>query len=590
LRADNVRIAHDEPADWAIIFVHGIGQQEPGSTLARFGQPLVEYARANSGSACGLDAAQDAWHLTLADGRLTRDWVLLELHWDDLVTPPSYRQLLRWMVLVVPWILHSDALLGSHRRPSRKRDTRSWSTTILRWYLYGMFIWGGKLMWTFLRGMALLLAGVVAQLFLTVVGVLGLIPALRGPARWAQRALIGSVGDSFAYLYDEATWTRIERRLVDTVQAVNPHVHRIAVVTHSQGTAVMHRALADGRMPDRVAIWVSLGSGLQKLAGLRETNARTLAFWAVLRGVALAFVLASMPFWGTVTDPETGEEIATDLTAVALIVGVAILVAPIRSVRRVQRESARLLREPLGHYHLRWLDLYTFHDPVPGGPIPGTSGEANEQPVASVEVYNEGSFLRDHSAYFENPEHVVARVYDLLEPPCTLDPFVARQLVERRARRVRLRRVLSLLVVGTTFGVSAPVVRVAPWPLVDIVGLAAAGLLSHVVVTRAWRRWNSEATAQALVDPGGRTPLSRVAWILGGWTVLALLMLGLSVIGLNPSDLDGVHRFVDAWGRLITLSSGTATLILLVSLDFRAYEAARRPGCASAARNAASPG
>jgi len=575
LRADNVRNANDEPADWAIIFVHGIGQQEPGSTLARFGYPLVEYARANSGSACGLDTAQDAWHLTLADGRSARGWVLLELHWDDLVTPPSYRQLLRWMVLVVPWILHSDALQGSRRRPAPKREKRSWWSTILRWWLYGMSLWSTKLMWTFLRGMALLFAGVVAQLVLTVVGVLGLIPVLRGPARWAQRALIGSVGDSFAYLYDEATWTRIERRLVDTVQSVNPRVHRIAVVTHSQGTAVMHRALAGGRMPDRVDIWVSLGSGLQKLAGLRAAKTRALAFWAVLRGVALAFVLASMPFWGTVPDPETGEETATDLTAFALTVAVAILVAPIRSVRRVQRESVRLLREPLGHYHLRWLDLYTRHDPVPGGPIPGTSGNADEQPVASVEVYNEGSFLRDHSAYFENPEHVVARVYDLLEPQRTLDPFVASQLVERRARRVRLRRVLGLLVVGTALAVAAPVVRAAPWPLVDLVGLAAAGLLSHVVVTRTWRRWNSEATAKALVDPGGRTPLSRVAWTLGGWTALALLMLGLSRIGLEPSDLEGVHRFADEWARFITLSAGTATVILLVSLDFRAYEAAR---------------
>jgi hypothetical protein len=161
-------------------------------------------------------------------------------------------------------------------------------------------------MCAFIRGVLLLIAGVAAQLALTVIGVVGLIPALRGPARWVQRALIGSVGDSFAHLYDEATWRRIERRLTDTIEYLSPRADLIAVVTHSQGTAVLHRPLVDRRMPDRVAAWVSLGSGLQKLISLRGTRTRALVGWAALRAAALGFFLASMPFWSMVTDPANG--------------------------------------------------------------------------------------------------------------------------------------------------------------------------------------------------------------------------------------------------------------------------------------------
>jgi len=562
-----------ERADWAVVFVHGIGQQVPGSTLSRFGPPIVEYADSIEGQQSRVEYAQETCWLTLDDGRITRRWLLVEAHWDDVVAPPTYRQLLRWMVLVVPWILHSDALLWSSRRPRRRPRRRWWAAAF-----YYTYVWGAKLMWAFIRGMAFLISGVVAQLVLTVVGLIGLVPALRGPARWLQRLLIGSVGDSFAYLYDEATWGRIERRLVDTVESIRPRAQRVAVVTHSQGTAVMHRALGAGLRPDWIATWISLGSGLQKLIGLREVTTRVLVGWAILRALSLGFFLASIPFWRMGTDPETGEDVPSDLTSFALLVGVAVLVAPYRSVRRRQRQVAGLVRRPLSHSQLHWLDLYTFHDPVPGGPIPGTTGEETEQPIASIEVHNEGSFLRDHSAYLDNVEEVVRRVYELLDPPRSVDRFAARQLAERRARRVRLRRVLWALTAGLTCALSVPVVRAASSMVGDVLAIGGAGLLSFFLVDRTWRTWNARATALTRVDPAGRTQVATVAWMFGGASFVALLVVPLGLLGVNASDYDGVLRFVGEWGRALTLIFGPLTLILLVTLDFRAYEAARRGG------------
>jgi hypothetical protein len=567
---DNSESGGEERADWAIVFVHGIGEQSPGSTLERFGPPVAAYARAHSGPQSALVRRPEGWGLTLDDGAAKRRWLLLEVHWADVVGAPTYRQLLRWLVLVAPWVLHTDALLWSERRARRPRKV--W------WALfYYSYVWVAKVLWAFLRGMLLLIAGLVAQLVLTVVGVLGLVPALRGPARWVQRALIDSVGDSFAYLFDESTWRRIERRLVETIEYARPRAHRIAVVTHSQGTAVMHRALAGGRIPDRVAIWVSLGSGLQKLVSLRETTAQALVGWAAFRAVALGLLLASIPSWDRVRDPLTGEDVPTELTIAAVMFAIAILVAPYWSVRRNKRRLAQLIREPLQHGRLRWVDLYSFHDPVPGGPIPGTHGDATEQPIASVQVYNEESFLRDHSAYAGNVEEVVRRVHDLLEPTRALDPVLARRLEERRARRVRLRRLLLFLAAGTTGVLSASFMFLAPWTAVDMLAVVVAGLLSYVVLDGAWRRWHREATALAVVTPGGRTRIGRLAWIVVGWSLLALLgMMALFAV-LDLPQIPGWQQAIGGFGIWLTLPCCLLAVIMLLTLDDRAREAAQRP-------------
>jgi hypothetical protein len=196
------------------------------------------------------------------------------------------------MVLVVPWVVHTDALLWSQRRPP-KPPRRWWWALVYYWQ-----VWPWRLLVAFARGMLLLIGGLVTQLILTVVGIVGLIPVLRGPARRLQRMLFGSVGDSYAYLFDEATWRRIEQRLADTMQRMRSRADRIIVVTHSQGTAVMHRAVSAGHIPDNVVTWVSLGSGLQKLLVLHVTRTRTLVAWAAFRLLTVGLFLASVPVLG----------------------------------------------------------------------------------------------------------------------------------------------------------------------------------------------------------------------------------------------------------------------------------------------------
>jgi hypothetical protein len=559
----------DDPDDWAVVFVHGIGDQFPGETLDRFGSPLAEYALAQHGPGSRLEGDDAEWVIHLVDDTQVRRWRLVEVHWADLVAPPTYPQLLRWLVLVAPWILHADALLWSQRRPRTPRHAS------IRWWLtIGLSLWSMRFLWAFTRGMVLLVAGALAQLVLTIVGLIGLVPALRGPALGLQRRLVGSVGDSFAYLYDAATWTRIERRLVDAVTGAGQHADRVAVVTHSQGTAVMHRALADGSMPDVVTAWMSLGSGLQKLTMLRQLTTKALVGWAGLRVAALTVFFGSIPFWEYVPNPVTGEDEPSQVVGVAFLVAMVALWAPYPTIRRLKRSVEQVVIAPLSGYSLRWLDLYSFHDPVPGGPMPGSNGPVPAWLPQSREVFNEGSFRRDHSAYVANVEQVVRPFHDLLAPP-TLDPFVAAHITERRRRRVRALVPMRFLIIGTGLALATPLVRVASWPAA-LVTIAAAVWLSAVVLGTAWRRWNRAETALAMTRPGAVSSLRPTVVAIAGWALLTVVVEALGTIGVDLDVTGGALPLTASLGRVLPLAFAPLVIGLITTTDYRGYAAARR--------------
>jgi hypothetical protein len=559
----------DRRSDWVVVFVHGIGSREPGATLQRFASALVDYALARHGPGSRVERGEDGWVVHLMDGADVRRWRLVEVHWDDVVAPPTYRRLLRWLVLVAPWMLHADALLWSQRRPrTPRRAPLAW------WLTIGLSVWWMRLLLGFLRGMALLTAGAVAQLVLSIIGLIGLVPALRAPARWVQRRLVGSVGDSFAYLYDAGTWSRIEQRLVDRVAAASSEADRVAVVTHSQGTAVMHRALANGSMPNVVMAWVSLGSGLQKLAALQVLTTRALVGWAVLRVAALGFFFASIPFWEYASDPATGELELSQLVVSVLMVTIIALSAPYPGIRRLKTAVERVVVAPLPAYKLRWLDLYSFHDPVPGGPMPGSNGPTPTWRPTSREVFNEGSYRRDHNAYTGNVEHVIAPIHDLLAPT-DVDALVARHVVERRVRRVRARTPLCVLMVATGLALATPVIRIAPWPAGGV-AVVAAVWLSTVILDSTWKRWNKQDTALAATRPGPASPVHSTVGVIAAWSVVASIAESLATNGVDLDQVGGLLRLASLSGNGLTLVFAPLVIGLIVTADRRAYNAARR--------------
>jgi nitrate reductase NapE component len=113
----------------------------------------------------------------------------------------------------------------------------------------------------------LLAVGVLAVVILGAVP----IPWVRQLAVALQRLLSTSVGDSFVLVSSptrgQATVTRVERDL----RWLSDRCQRVAVVAHSQGVAIAHRAVR--RVPPgerRLAKFVTVGSGQTKLVDLES--------------------------------------------------------------------------------------------------------------------------------------------------------------------------------------------------------------------------------------------------------------------------------------------------------------------------------
>ena len=233
-----------------------------------------------------------------------------------------------------------------------------------------------RLLWSFLRGMALLIAGAVAQLVLSFIGLIGLVPALRAPARWVQRRLVGSVGDSFAYLYDAATWARIQQRLVERVAAASGEAdqgRRRDPFPGDGGDASSARLRFDAGPRDCMG-FARLGSAeADGVAAPEHQSPRRVGGVAHCGARPLSRV---DPFVGVRS--ESGHRRGRALANCGLRVpgAIVVLCAPYPGLRKVKAAVERQVMAPLPAYALRWLDLYSFHDPVPGGPMPGSDGPA----------------------------------------------------------------------------------------------------------------------------------------------------------------------------------------------------------------------
>lgn len=123
-------MTHERP-DIAVLFVHGIGEQKRGATLAEFGGSLVDSARVWFGAEQVLDAPPDVQagsgapeHRELCvtrPGREPSRALLAESLWADKVHAPGWRTLMAWLFSTVPYVVQraADAWM---RRSSRKID------------------------------------------------------------------------------------------------------------------------------------------------------------------------------------------------------------------------------------------------------------------------------------------------------------------------------------------------------------------------------------------------------------------------------------------------------------------------------------
>lgn len=286
-----------KPYELGVLFVHGIGEQQQGSTLLQFGEPIIETLRRwymrQTGQ--GVDcvrltdsvllpaknfSATPAHSVVEFDLRgINRKWLVAEDWWGDQVVVPESTEFLSWLMTRGSWValLHSmerltdDPFTQSEIEFYKKLVMSKFSPIRLRkWFAdpknqalaNGMLSLYSK-PWVLARWMLIALA---LQIPLTIAYLVTLLP-IPGISKWvttAVRKLASVLGDSFVLVKLESQRAAILTHFEQSLRYLDLECEYVAVLAHSQGTAVVCDVLRTkpGLRPD---LLVTFGSGVAKL-------------------------------------------------------------------------------------------------------------------------------------------------------------------------------------------------------------------------------------------------------------------------------------------------------------------------------------
>lgn len=496
--------------DVGVVFVHGIGDQAPGETVAQFGEPFAEYLVAREEAAGGAlevvrtdesDPAGESIDVRPRLGAPAPSWHLTEAHWADDFDSPTYPDLVRWALIYAPWLMQRDAVHWANREG--KRST-------LYWFFNALMAAAGS------GGLFLIVGRAIVITALSYLLQLVLLVSLPFPRllRRVHRALIVSVGDSFALVSRPDALRQMTESVDRALAATRQRCDTVIVVAHSQGAAVTHELL-QRKGAGAVDALVTLGAGIRKLFLLRQalSHKRTMYLSAALR-VAVLFAGVLLLVLG-LTGRSTWEQVQTP---VFWLVAVGVFAPPLLAYRPVKDLQPRIMAIP-AFDTLIWHDMFTLADPVPGGQIDCLVG--GEPRTSSSRVFNLSSLRLDHSAYQFNGAQVLSRIRTLglrvagvAEPTATAD--IERSSVDRY---YRLRVLLIGRITGTIGAYTCMGIVVAHNDsLANAWGVA---LLAIVTLTALWawetmfRRFHHEqAVAEGRLDSTWypRDPRRRVLW------------------------------------------------------------------------------
>jgi hypothetical protein len=374
-------------ADLGILFVHGIGEHEHGTTLERMGTRFVEHLDV-LGQVRTIRRSKDG-DAILVDHSWAGSYRLQEANWDVELEPPTFRETLVWLVLVTPWVLQREVMFWKLRSSAGAGFAGSVGS-----------VWG---VFTSYRGVLGLLAsfllGPIVQLVLLILALLRWIP---GVGRLIVKILQLVLGDSYLFVESPEATRHMRSTVTRELEQLSASCERSMVVAHSQGAAVTVEALSTTAPPPNFGRLVTLGAGISKLSAMREIAGRTsfLTVWLVLRLALLFVMLVSL-------DASQGSVHEWLAAASYLLVGIGPMVGTWTG-RKACASAVRRARG-LGH-SWTWIDLWSRHDLVPDGALT-VPPEVVGTGVVTVEVRNVTSWwpswVTDHTTYIENTRQVI---------------------------------------------------------------------------------------------------------------------------------------------------------------------------------------
>jgi hypothetical protein len=604
--------------DVGLLLVHGIGEQQRGDTLTEAGDRLIDWLQRNvkAEEERSLPSGATRREMTLVDVVLRQVsgddvpaahaivrmgqpddevgatyWVIAEAWWADVFRQATFTQVALWGVTVGHWVFATQ--IAAIRQRMQIADE---VPTPLRLALLPI-VW--------LVGMATVLLAGVLSLLLTVVALvlvplaLSKIPIISGLAAAAQRTLGGGVGDAYVLTQSPLRFGAMASQVRSDLQTLRKTSYSVAVVAHSQGTAVAWAALKREILQPQdptswpedvvapIGLFVTYGQALRKLTFMllvgrgdidRTRGSLTAASNSVLLVVAAALFVMGLPLWTVVV---------TLYLAIVVEFRLLIISGHIddRTTAELQRHWLRIQAvEPA----LRWVDLWASADPVPVGPLRVTSPE-----VPSYKIQNLASIVLDHVVYWQNKteflEPIAAQLHLLggEKGGCAQSLTSPRLQVAAMRRHARVHLLLAMhaiLAVGIiAFAAAAffsqdfatgviAIARGIPFAtallnmpavwvqrLAGVIVVLAAGAIVWAIVGAAWSALIGRDDEAYVVesDLGLWRP---VAWpILGAVIALLGLVTTATLLALNHPFLAFMHVIVTPiWALLsvVVFSSG----------------------------------
>ena len=291
------------PLDLGVVLVHGIGAQGRAETLREWTDPLVNGIQRRGARADVIrvshgdvdSPAHAEIRLTLRDGQV-QHWLVAEAWWADLVSQPTYAELLVWTLHTVPKAVVLHVVGKVVRDIARVAASTSVMTSVARaiWLALNLT----------LEALLLALAAPFVLLLQILVLLVGMLPSLsiRESLLALQRQLMQTLGDCQRLLDSPIQAGAIRGRLCDTLA----WLHRCGpsatvVLAHSQGAAIAVDCLIGAKDDPReircpgegeVGALITFGAATNKLRALREGHMHGAILLTLVAGLLAAA-------WGT---------------------------------------------------------------------------------------------------------------------------------------------------------------------------------------------------------------------------------------------------------------------------------------------------
>jgi hypothetical protein len=400
-----------------VLFVHGIGTQKRGDTIAQCGtsmhnwiQKWINQPENENGNiivelidtSLTQNISGEPAHSRLffrKENELSRlSWLLTESCWAESFSAPKYSQFVRWALRVLPLaaIMHVFVPFRRNLRIMNITETGTGEMYLPEETLYqlnrdlgpqhgSLFTRGAAELGKFLHDQGFLashrwfitplslvpflLLAICVLPFLIVLMIFGLLPFdfLRNFAGKVQKKLSAILGDSYLFVVSPISASAAVTQVKKDIEWLAGRCDRVVVLAHSQGAAIAHRAIQEwsweDRVPKNLQILITYGSGLRKLFDLQQLSKdlgpannrlKTLAFTMVVFGSTSIMSVLVWILWG----------IPFWTFSIFFVLGYFFVLLGMTSLDITIGKTA-----PESLTKVKWVDLFASNDPVSNGPL-----------------------------------------------------------------------------------------------------------------------------------------------------------------------------------------------------------------------------